>query len=115
MLDKDKKKVIVAGIDKIVAETKSYDFPFWTHKNKKWQIINEKKSYIETQLKQLEPAVWPNDEKINQLWNESLTYADELFKTLPVKVKLNGFYLQELMFHYSTHLGEFILMSIEEK
>ena len=40
MLDKDKKKVIVAGIDKIVAETKSYDFPFWTHKNKKWQIIN---------------------------------------------------------------------------
>lgn len=97
-------------IEKIIEETKRYDFPFLATVNEKWQIIEEKKFYIEIELKQLLPKYWPNANQIEALWNESIEYANKRFDSLPEKIRINGFYLQELMHYYAEHLGNFIML-----
>jgi len=72
----------------------------------------EKKVYIEEQLEQLAPALWPSDVTLGQVWNEALEHTNKSFESLPSKVKINGFYLQELMHYYSEKVGRIILSQI---
>ena len=43
-----------------------------------------------------------------------MEHVNQSFESLPPNVKINGFYLQELMHFYSERLGKIILSRIEE-
>jgi hypothetical protein len=104
---------ILHGINAIIEETTFYDFPFLANEKRKKEIIGEKKIYIEDQLKQLAPELWPLDVEVDQAWDEALDHANRSFESIPSK-KINGFYLQELMHFYSENLGQIILSQVEE-
>jgi len=101
--------IIKKEIENILKETTQFDFPFLEKEEKKKSILQEKKTYVEEKLRSISPRLFPNDEKINEIWSESIEYADEQFKALPAKRRLNGFYLQELMYYYVEKLGDSIM------
>ncbi len=43
---------------------------------------------------------------MQEIWNEAVEYADEQFKSLDPKYKINGFYLQELLHYYAQKIYE---------
>lgn len=96
-------------IDSILKETTQFDFPFFSNQEKKKNIVIEKKCYIEEKLKIIAPRQFPCEEKRKELWNKSVEHADDQFKSLTVKNRLNGFYLQELMHYYAEQLGDNII------
>lgn len=98
-------------IEKILNETTKFDFPFLANQEEKKTIIIDKKAYIEELLKIIAPERFPCEKICNKIWEESLRFADEQFKSLSVKNKLNGFYLQELMHCYAKKLADMILDS----
>ncbi len=102
------------GIASINQETMSFDFPFCANQKKKGEIIAEKKSYIEEQLRRLAPEAFPADTELEQTWKEALEHTNQKFESLPLKIKINGFYLQELMNFYSEKLGQQMMKHIME-
>lgn len=108
----DNRDDILHGITSIIQETTFFDFPFFANEERKEEIITEKKVYIEEKLEQLAPALWPSDATLGQAWNEALEHTSKSFESLPSKVKINGFYLQELMHCYSEKVGQIILSKI---
>ncbi len=95
-------------IKSIIEETTQFDFPFWASRDKKREIVLEKKSYIETHFYKLFPEVCFDEEVLIELWKESIEHSDERFKMLPEKHKRNGFYLQELCHCYAEKIGRLI-------
>ena len=100
---------IKSGINTILEETTKFDFPFLANEEKKKRIILEKKLYIEKRIKDLFPATYPKEEELQDAWNEAIAYANDQFKSLPEKRKLNGFYLQELLHYYVELLGNIVV------
>ena len=105
---------ILCGINNIIEETTTYDFPFLASEKRKREIIEALKKHIEEQLEQLAPELWLPDTMLCQVWNDSMEHVNQSFESLPPNVKINGFYLQELMHFYSERLGKIILSRIEE-
>lgn len=96
--------------NEIVDETKTFDFPFLSNEEKKMNYIEERKNYVDRCFHTILPQrtvkiVWPDA----ILWNEAKEYADEKFASLPKKVQLNGFYLQELMYEYAKRVSEYLI------
>jgi hypothetical protein len=104
---------IMRGVNAIIEETSFYDFPLLANEKRKKEIIDEKKGHMEEQLKRLAPELWPSDDAVNQVWNESLNHVNKSFESIPSKIKINGFYLQELLHFYSEKLGQIILSQVE--
>ena len=96
-------------IENIIEETTHFDFPFFASEEKKKTILQSKKIYIEDKFNIISPKLFFNPIKIEEIWHESVRYADEQFKTLPTNKRLNGFYLQELMHCYAEKLGDSII------
>lgn len=103
------KNAIKIEIDNILDETTQFDFPVFANEEKKKVILLEKKLYIEEEFKIIAPKLFTNEEKMKKIWKESVEYADEQFKSLPIKKRLNGFYLQELMHYYAEKLRDSIV------
>lgn len=104
------KNTIKIEIDNILDKTTQFDFPVFANEEKKKAILLEKKSYIEEEIKIIAPELFPDEEKMKKIWKESVGYADEQFKSMPIKKRLNGFYLQELMHYYAEKLGDSIVV-----
>lgn len=111
----DNRSDVLSRINNIIKETTSYDFPFLANDKRKNEIIEELKKHIEEQFEQLVPELWLSNTMLNQVWSESVEHANQSFESLPSKLKINGFYLQELMHFYSERLGEIILSQMEEE
>lgn len=98
-------------ISNLLEKTTHYDFPFFAGIEEKEATISEKKEYIENSVDN-----FLKEEKIDielqydVLWEEAKKKASEQFDSLPDKLKINGFYLQELMHTYL----EFILEKIKD-
>lgn len=107
-------KEIELKINSVIEETTRYDFPFLASRNKKEEIIQDKKTRIEEKLKELLPDSFPSVDEINKLWAESIEVSDEQFEFLSEKNKLNGFYLQELMHCYAEKIGKAIIKKYED-
>ena len=99
------KEPIRTEIKNVLEETTRFSFPFFSNKEKKKIIMQEKKFYIEEKLRTLAPERFPSKEKKDAIWIESLEYVNKQFKSLPIDTRLNGFYLQELMHYYAERLG----------
>lgn len=97
-------------IDNILEETTQFDFPFFASEEKKKIILLEKKFYIDEEFKAIAPELFSNEEKMKEIWKESVKYAKKQFNSLPVKKRLNGFYLQELMYNYVERLRDSIII-----
>ena len=93
----------------ILDKTIQFYFPLFANDEKKQIILLEKKLYIEEEFKRIAPGLFHDEEKIEKIWKESVEYADEQFKSLPTKRRLNSFYLQELMHRYAEKLGDSIV------
>ena len=106
---------ILIKINKLTQETTSYDFPFLSNTEKKTEIINNLKEHIEREIKKIVPELVISDEVLSKIWNESLEHANKSFESLSPNLRLNGFYLQELMYCYSEKLGEYITTQSEDK
>ena len=105
------KDTIKERIGKLLEETIQFDFPFLASADKKADILDAKRKYIETELKNVATSQYPSNESIDKIWRETVEYTDEQFKSLPNGKRLNGFYLQELMHKYVEKLGEVILLT----
>lgn len=112
MTDKEK---IVCAVNSIINETMSYDFPFLASDLKKQQIIEERKQHIEKQFLQLMQNKTVEENLLEQFWQDSMNHTEESFSSLSQQIKVNGFYLQELMHTYSEKIGQFILSEIGEE
>ena len=55
------------------------------------------------------PQLFSDNERKEKIWEESVKYVEEQFKSLPRNKRLNGFYLQELMHYYTEQLGNNIM------
>ena len=95
-------------IKKIVEETTQFDFPFLASRERKKAIVLEKKIYIDNKLKSIMQEKFPSEDELKRIWEESVNYADEQFKSLSDNKKLNGFYLQELCNYYAKKVGNII-------
>lgn len=104
-------KDISNRIAAVIDTTRTYDFPFLADEKTKEEIIRAKKASIEDQFRCMAP-VWPDDQLLQQFWAESVASAVACFDSLPPKVRINGFYLQELMHGYAKRIGAFILSQI---
>lgn len=85
----------------LLEETTRFAFPFLANREKKKQILLEKKSYIENSLKKISPNLFPNPETLEKLWNDSIRHTDSQFISIPENSRLSGFYLQEIMHYYA--------------
>lgn len=103
------KKVVRVEIANLLMETTRFDFPFLASIEKKKEIILEKKLYVEKKIEVLAPLSFPDNENKEKIWEKSVEYAEERFKSLPQNKRLNGFYLQELMHYYAEQLGKYIM------
>ena len=103
------KENIKAEIDNLLLETTRFDFPFLASVEKKKEMILEKKLYIEKKVEVLAPLLFPDNERKEKIWEESVEYAENQFKSLPQNKRLNGFYFQELMHYYTVQLGDSIM------
>lgn len=112
MTDKEK---IVCAVNSIINETMSYDFPFLASDTKKQQIIWERKQHIEKQFLQLIQNKTVEKELLEQFWRDSVEHTEESFSSLSQKIKVNVFYLQELMHTYSEKIAQLVLAKIEEE
>ena len=65
-------------------------------------------------MRRLAPEAFPSDTELKQIWKETLEYTNHKFESLPLKIKINGFYLQELMHFYSEKLGQQMMKHIME-
>ena len=99
-------------VERIIEETTHYDFPFLASREKKQKIIMEKKYYIEKQYEEISADLVKNKVELQEIWNEAVEYADEQFKPLSEKNRLNGFYLQEIMHCYVEKICQEILDNI---
>lgn len=101
----------------IIKETETFDFPFLSNAEKKYQIVQEKKKYVDKcfnviLLTYTMKTFWPE-----AIWDAAKEYASGEFVSLPEKIKLNGFYLQELMHEYAKQVSEYLteqLLTMEE-
>lgn len=103
------KEIIKEEIDKLLMETARFDFPFFASAERKKAIISEKKLYIEKKMEVFAPQLFSDNERKEKIWEESVKYVEEQFKSLPRNKRLNGFYLQELMHYYTEQLGNNIM------
>lgn len=100
--------VLKREIKNLLEETTQFDFPFLASVEKKETILNENRTYIENELRTIAKDLYPSEDVIERVWEESVEYADGQFKTLPENKRLNGFYLQEIMHRYVEVLAEII-------
>ncbi len=96
----------------ILDKTTKLDFPFGSSQRIKKVIIVEKKLHMENCIKKIVPEYFPSKDVLEKIWEESVKYADEQFKTLSEKNRLNGFYLQEIMHCYVEKICQEILDNI---
>jgi hypothetical protein len=104
------RKTIKAEIDDLLEETTRLDFPFLSNLDKKKKILNDRRMYIESEMKAISGEKYPSQDVVDEIWDKSIRYADEKFMSLPENKRLNGFYLQELMHYYVEQLGKIILL-----
>lgn len=103
---------ILKDIDAIVEETTLYDFGFLVSEERKNEMIQEKKVHVEKELKKAARELWPSDMELDQAWNEAVENTEKKFASLPPQIRINGFYLQELLHCYSKKIKEAILSRI---
>ena len=97
------------SIEQLIQETTQWDFPFFASIKKKKEILTEKKGYLEEQLQQVAPELFPSKTELEKLWTEAVAWAQEPFASLPEKNRLNGFYLQELMHSYGEKIADWMM------
>lgn len=95
-------KSIKEGMNALLEQTNTLDFPFFANKNKKRKLILEKKSQIDRSIDQLigDSGIVINEKQRELIWKEAETDARSEFASLPEEHLLNGFYYQELMHRY---------------
>ncbi|MDD7280389.1 hypothetical protein [Floccifex sp.] len=101
-------------VEQLLEETTKLDFPFLSKKETKEQIIRDNKRYFEDKLKSIFKTKYINSELIEEVWKQSVDYAQKQFKSLPEKQRINGFYLQELMHYYVEQLSAILEASLED-
>lgn len=103
---------ILKDIDAVVKETTLYDFGFLVSEEKKSEMIQEKKIHVEKKLREAVKELWPSDMELDQVWNEAIESTEKKFASLPSQIKINGFYLQELLHCYSEKIKKIILSRV---
>lgn len=116
-MDSVKKSIHTIEMGRISEDMTKIDFPVFTNKEKKKEIIYEKKLDVEEKLKESVPEYFPSEDILKQIWTESVGYTNGQFKHLSEKYRLNGFYLQELLHCYAMKISDVIFreMSVHGK
>ena len=107
------KETLELKAQEIISETMKYKFPFFSSTDEKKQIILAKKEQIDNLFDELlfqyelgskQDLYWKKE-----MWNEVQANAVEKFSSLPDCVKINSFFLQELMHEYAEKKALWIL------
>ncbi|MGM9941877.1 MAG: hypothetical protein ACI32N_07815 [Bulleidia sp.] len=96
-------------LNNIIEETTQCDFPLLMRDEEKRQFIIKKRESIENEIQNLPFVHYPEQAKLEKLWKESIDFANDQFSSLPMKHKLNGFYLQELLHCYAIKMVKEIM------
>lgn len=107
------KETLELKAQEIISETTKYKFPFFSSTDEKKQIILAKKEQIDNLFDELlfkyelgskQDLYWKKG-----MWNEVQANAVKKFSSLPDCVKINSFFLQELMHEYAEKKALWIL------
>lgn len=92
--------------ENILNETKKINISALTSQSKKEEKLLEYKQRFEKELQS-----YMNNEEKNKFiiikeecWKKSQEHTNDEFKSTPKKIKINAFYLQELMHTYVEHI-----------
>lgn len=93
---------IFRELEKILEGTTKLSFPVFANRNQKRERLDATKQEIEEKILFI---LGPDDSarfnlKKADLWEAAEKSASEQFDTLPEKLKINSFYLQEVMHTY---------------
>ena len=91
-------------IESILEETTKLVFPFLASEGQKRKIIIEEKRKIDEEINEF---LFSNPDKLlltdamrESFWQHAKELAGADFSDLPKKLRLNGFYFQQLMYNY---------------
>jgi enolase len=107
------KETLELKAQEIISETTKYKFPFFSSTDEKKKIIFTKKEQIDNlfdellskyELSSKQDLYWEKE-----MWNEVQANAVKKFSSLPDCVKINSFFLQELMHEYAEKKALWIL------
>ena len=97
-----------AKIDSLMEYTTKLSFPMFASENKKETLLNEIRTNIDNEIAALLKDKSGFEEEKSDLWNKAQVSANKEFETLPTKLKLNSFYLQEVMHQYVELIQEYL-------
>lgn len=106
------KKEIEKKAEAIIEETIQFDFPFLSSQDRRREIVLEKKQYVEEKLQEVAEEIFPAEDELRKIWEESVEQTERKFSSLSSKTRLNGFYLQELLHYYAGKIRDEILSMI---
>lgn len=90
--------------EQILEKTKRLSFPMFSNENKKSEILINTREKIDEEILQvlLENEKMRKDfeENRSSIWLKSESISKEKFEKLPSHLKVNSFYLQEVMTEY---------------
>ncbi|MBQ7973227.1 MAG: hypothetical protein IJ291_07220 [Lachnospiraceae bacterium] len=108
----ENKEEIEKVLMRMIESTITLSFPMFSNEMQKQKILNEKKEKIEQNILDIVNTYDINISlKLhkNKIWDECRKKATESFDSLPEKMQLNSFYLQEVMHLYAERLSELVL------
>ena len=95
---------ITEYLNNLLEDIKRLDFPFLSSEHKKERIIQSKREEINNSIKLIiktDPhAVQIDNVILDELWIHAKEITEPDFSNLSPKIKLHGFYFQQLMHNY---------------
>lgn len=95
---------ISEALDKILEKTTKLSFPFFASTQKKILFLQKTKDEFDNEI--LNQISFDSElflklkSKLSELWANAEKDAKKEFESLPEKIQLNSFYLQEVMHRY---------------
>ena len=96
------------ALDALAENATKLSFPFMANKSKKEDFLETTKQNIDQEISALldDPSFFIGQKE--SLWKQACISAGSEFDTLPDKLQLNSFYLQEVMHKYIELITEYL-------
>lgn len=103
--------------ENLIKGTMKLEFPFLAGDEKKQEILSKDKLDIDTEIDcMIEKYQIRWDNRISErekIWDSAKAAAEKKFNTLPVSLRMNSFFLQELMHGYAENQVVWVRQALE--
>lgn len=106
-------------LENLISETEKLEFPFFTGEKRKIEFMLEEKSRIDSKIDCIVEKYQVSADKLKaereKIWNNAIQISEKKFYTLPSSLKMNSFFLQEVMHEYAESQAKCVKQTVREK